>query len=362
MSHPKMHQHIGTQTVLLTLSVRLCIALALSACSTPQTPSTPSSSPSSSSSPFLPPPPAITPQPAHPGRLWLDFSLGDLWSINLATGAVISLSVPATVFPSQPALTPDGAHLAYLGAEKTSADTSSDRYAIYLDGAPLLPINGDLSYADPALSADGRQVWVTRIGVPTGASAQHTSGLAVQQVDVASPLTARLTITEAYQPTLSPSGDWLVYVRITQPLSGTKEIRVRQLSTGEDRRVVSDTQFYDVYAPRWLNNEQVIFAATDGTLAQDVSPTLPTLLGLIFPLHIATAHTWSGQVWRVQVSDGALKQLTQQPLQAPIVAPAPDGTQIAVLSGEGIWLMQSDGSQIHLISQDGGNGGIVWTD
>ena len=61
-------------------------------------------------------------------------------------------------------------------------------------------------------------------------------------------------------------------------------------------------------------------------------------------------------------ADGTgLTQLTRKQFQAPIVAPSPDGKHIALVSGDGVFVMDADGRNLVEVSRDGGNGGIVWT-
>ncbi len=48
-------------------------------------------------------PPVATAQPDLTGRLWIDNALGDIWLIDLASGAVAPAVRTGEVFPGQPA-------------------------------------------------------------------------------------------------------------------------------------------------------------------------------------------------------------------------------------------------------------------
>ena len=217
-------------------------------------------------------------------------------------------------------MTQDGKQLVLQGAKKTGEGVPSERFGLY--------INGKLAFVTDTLSA-------------------------------------RTLITNAVQPAPSPNGEWLAYVAIDthNPMSLTRSIRARNLKTSEDRVLIKPDQFFDVYGPRWLNDSQIIFSAADPSLAskRDSDGVPMRMLDALLGLQIAAAHNWSGAVWRVNLDGSGLIQLNQDKLQAPIAAPAPDGKHIAVLSYDGLFVMNSDGSHWTQISEDGGNGGLVWT-
>jgi hypothetical protein len=66
-------------------------------------------------------------------------------------------------------------------------------------------------------------------------------------------------------------------------------------------------------------------------------------------------------VWRVKADGAGLVKLVQRDFAAPTVAPSPDGAHIAVLTLDGVWVMNADGSDLRQISTAGGNGSITWS-
>ena len=299
--------------------------------------------------------------PQLAGRLWVDQALGDLWLIELASGKVSRVSTPNDIFPAQPSLTQDGAQLVLQGAKKTSEGTPNERFGLYVNGQLTLPVQGNFSYEDAMWSYDGQQIYFARVGIESNAPKPSDSFLVVQVADVGATLAPRTLITNAFQPAPSPTGEWLAYVSIdiSNPLSLTRSIRALNMKTNEDRVLVKPDQFQDVYGPRWLNNTQIIFSAADAAVANSHSNLgiLDALLGV----QVAAAHSWSGDVWQVNLDGTGLTQLSNEHLQAPIAAPAPDGKHIAALSYDGLFVMRADGTGWTQISEDGGNGGLVWT-
>ncbi len=313
-------------------------------------------------------PPQATPAPQLAGRLWVDQALGDFWRIELASGQVGRVNTPSDIFPAQPSLTQDGRQLVLQGAKKTGDGVPTQQFGLYINGKLALPALGNFSYEDAAWSADGTQIFFTRVGAESDSPKPTDSFLAIQVGDAKDMLSARTLITNAFQPAPSPNGEWLAYVFVdtSQPMSLTRSIRARNLQTNEDRIVIKPNQFEDVYGPRWLNDTQLIFSAADVSLLSGSSnKRVPMrMLDALLSVQVAAAHSWSGQVWRVNFDgiDGTnLVQLTQAKLQAPIAAPSPDGAHIAVLAYDGLFVMNADGTAWTQISEDGGNGGLAWT-
>jgi hypothetical protein len=317
-------------------------------------------------------PPQATPMPQLRGHLWVDRALGDVWRNELPTGRVSRVSIPTNIFPAQPNLSSDGKQLALLGAIKTDDGVPSQRFGIYINNNLVLPATNKFSYEDVIWSADGKQIFFTRVGAESAQPKPTDSFLAIQVADVSSLLTAGTLITNAFQPAPSPNGEWLAYLSLdtSNPLSLTRSIRLRNLKTNEDRIVIAPNQFFDVYGPRWLNNSQLIFSAAESPQATPRTNEHASeratirMLDALLGVRVAVAHSWAGNVWRVnidEISATSLIQLNKDKLQAPIAAPAPDGKHIAVLAYDGVFVMTADGANWTQISNDGGNGGLAWT-
>ena len=350
-----------------SLIMACTLALALAACDAGSTP-TPDSTPPIVTLPPVPTlgPPATTSMPKLSGRLWADQALGNIWVIDVASGAVSRADTGTNVYPTQPWSDTEAKTLVWAGSEKNSEGIASNQFSLYANGKTIMQAKDGLAYTDPALSADGKVLYFTRIGLGDEPVMTRTIPLAVQMIALdASSAKPSTIVTAAMLPAPSADNQWLTYVRITNALSATKSIRIRNLQTGEDTLAVAPDRFFDVYGPHWMpDGKSIIFSAALQPQAQSNPTERNALLGVIdavLPLQAANAHSWSGDVWRVNVDGTGLTQLTHAQLQAPIAAPAPDGKHIAIISNDGIYVMDADGRNFDQVSQDGGNGGIVWT-
>ncbi len=309
------------------------------------------------------PSPVVTPQPNLSGVLWVDQAFGEIWRIELPAGTPRKVLKTDTVFPAQPALPKSGAPLAFMAGEKIG-DGYTNRFGIYVDDKAVIGVHKQLSYQDPALSPDGAMLFATQIGVLADAGNKPTSGSNIVRVPVAGG-NAETVVPEAMQPDVSPDGAQLVYIAldVSQPPTVTRSVRVIDLATGATRVVLPDTRFYDVFGPRWLDDNTIIFAAIEQSpLSRSSAGDVVTrLLDIVLGEQHAHAHSWVGDVWSVRVDGSALRKLTPQPLQAPIPAASPDGARIVILSGEGLWMLPANGGALTKLSDFGGNGGVVWT-
>lgn len=311
------------------------------------------------------PVPVATGQPDLAGALWMDQAFGEIWRIDLPSGAVRKVLATDKVFPAQPALPPSGAPLAYMAGERLGAGFTN-RFGIAVDEAVVLSAGEALSFQDPALSPDGQTLFATQIGIPDDAAAKPTSGSSIVQLALSQTgAAANVLVIDAMQPAVSPNGRSLAYItlNVSQPPTVTRSIRVRDLASGAERVVVPDDRFYDVFGPRWLNDGRLVFAALEisPVSAQPAHNLALTLIDRVLGHASAHAHAWVGDVWAVDVDGANLSKLTTRQLQAPIPAPSPDGSQIALLAGEGVFIMPAAGGALRQISPSGGNGGLVWT-
>ncbi|MCX6018947.1 MAG: hypothetical protein NTZ50_10690, partial [Chloroflexi bacterium] len=295
------------------------------------------------------------------GLLWVDQAFGEFWRFDLKTGAAQRVAATGPDFPAQPALTRNCAVQARMSGARL-ADGFANRFGIVVGATPVLSVTDDTSYQDPALAPDGRTLFVTRVRSMSANATQPGSGADILQVPLTGVGEMRVVVTDAMQPIVSPNGARLAYIGldVSAPPTVTRQLRVRDLAGGAEFAVLPSERFYDIFGPRWLDDSRLIFAALEQSPLPARAPAPASLVDLLFGISIAHAHTWVGDVWIVDADGSGLHKLTPQPLQAPIPAPSPDGAWIALLAGEGVFVMNADGSGYRQISSAGGNGGIVW--
>jgi Tol biopolymer transport system component len=74
----------------------------------------------------------------------------------------------------------------------------------------------------------------------------------------------------------------------------------------------------------------------------------------------ARAHGLPMDVFVVGVDGANLRRLTQLGEDNPAPAWSPDGRQIAILAGGGVYRLNADGGDLTSIDQKGGHGAIDW--
>ncbi len=142
-----------------------------------------------------------------------------------------------------PALSPDGRRLAYI---EDDADGGSDLAIIDLVTKRRSPVSQGANLADAAWSPDGRIVVTTTYNL-------ETPGFLLWTVDrgTAQRL-AGLPTGEAYRPSYSPDGKWLVY---TLRQDGRNDLHALEIATGRDVTLTGDGRSWNgVFSPdgKWV--------------------------------------------------------------------------------------------------------------
>lgn len=177
----------------------------------------------------------------------------------------------------------------------------------------------------------------------------------------------REVVRDAKSPTLNQGSSLLAYLRI---LDGYKTaLEVANPDGSQARTLVEAEQFEEIYAPRFLpTTSQILFAALGGPTTDSAGfpstaqkpPISEMLLGLLEPPTTA-AHGPPYNFWIINADGSGLRRLNSFEADEPIVAFAPDASQIAFIDGNGIYLMNNDGNNVRRIDPVGEHGGgIDW--
>ena len=268
----------------------------------------------------------------------------DLW-IQDADGARLLLEAGPDRQLLQPAISPDGARVAYVVFQLTQGD---DTFV----GTDLAVSRLD----DPASellirhSRQAEYVWNPR-WTPDGESLIFThepgdGAIGVLRLDLATREVSRLR-DDARDADISPDGRRLVFVN--EPYGGDPHLVVRDLESGEETALDPDRAWQPrpYRVPRFTpDGEAVIFAA-----------------GQYLPQVSALAMTLNGpeDIWRVDLASRELTQLAAIGEDQPDFALSDDGRHVLILGAFGIYLVATTpGEPPYAIAPGEFHGSVDW--
>jgi Tol biopolymer transport system component len=162
----------------------------------------------------------------------------------------------------------------------------------------------------------------------------------------------------AFWPRLSSDSSKLVYVFV-EPDSGKNELFVANADGSDPRRVDLSGPFSQeiIDAPLFSPDGGSILFSVPGP-AQTYQPNwFEKLMGI----HAASAHSVPSDWWSVPLTGGVPTQLTNIQTINLFASISPDKNRIASVSGEGIFVMDLNGSNLtRLISDPEVHGTVSW--
>ncbi len=158
-------------------------------------------------------------------------------------------------------------------------------------------------------------------------------------------------VTNVLWPRVSPDSSRLVY--ISDPFANTNKLFIADADGKNAQEVeLSGPLIPDIKdAPLFLpDGHSILFSApTPGQVYQ------PTWLDKLMGVRVVQAHSVPSEWWTVSVSGGAPVQLTQIGATNLYADISPDNQYIASLSGDGIFVMNLDGSALTWLIPDAGS-------
>ena len=220
-----------------------------------------------------------------------------------------------------------------------------------------LPLKDDQDI-EPVWSPDGKYLYFVLVnnGVPPAEPNQHYPIYQIYRMAYPDGQ-PQLIMDRAYWPRLSADGSRLIYVS-ENPDDMTNKIFVANNDGSNPQQIVlsgpNATNIID--APIFLPDEKSILFSAPPAVQSRAIPWLDRLFGVIE----ASAHTIPSDWWSVPATGGAPTQLTHIQAASLYAAISPDNRTIASYSGDGMFVMNPDGTNLTMIlNNTGGNMGTV---
>jgi Tol biopolymer transport system component len=282
-----------------------------------------------------------------------------LESLDLASGAVTLLfAAPPPGWIYGASVSPDEKQvvLSYATPKAFAA-----LYILPMDGSSppqiLLPLPTSMDqYTEPAWSRDGKYIYYVHVNFSVQTGEQKLPAYEIERMAYPGGAPERL-LANAYWPRLSRDGNRMVYVS-QNPNDGSNQLFTASADGSNPKQVKlsGPAVFSIIDAPLFLaDGKTILFSAPAPTVAS-TEDWMDWLLGV----QPASAHNVISEWWMVAATGGTPTQLTH--IQAPGLygSISPDGQQLASFSGNGIFVMQPDGSRLSIIVKNvGGIAGTV---
>jgi hypothetical protein len=281
-------------------------------------------------------------------------------------------------YTDQPAVSPADGRIAFVAVSTPATSDANPRASNELTFA-LTVMDSDGSnqqviweYTEgqlvlPSWSVDGSALYVTTAEVLATPDAygrnQRLQGMRVP-LDGAAP---QLVVENAIGLAMAPDGSGLTYVRVPTT-EQYFSLMVAAPDGSAPQEILAGTEFQNLYSLRFsADGERLVFAAMGGPPTDEqgnplaLQPPSPLEQALrLFEPPTAAAHGDPWGVWTINRDGTALRLVLTLFHGLPTATFSPDGMQLAVMDSSGIYLLQSDGSQVQQIDYQGDSGGLVW--
>lgn len=220
-----------------------------------------------------------------------------------------------------------------------------------------LPLKNDQD-VEPVWSPDGKYLYFVLVnnGVPPADPNQHYPIYQIFRMAYPDGQ-PQLVLDKAYWPRLSADGSKLIYVS-ENPDDMTNKLFVANNDGSNPQQIMltGPNASNIIDAPIFLPDGKTILFSAPPPVQSRTIPWLDRLFGVIE----ASAHNTPSDWWSVPVNGGAPTQLTHIEAASLYAAISPDNRSIASFSGDGVFVMNPDGTNLTMIlNNTGGNAGTV---
>jgi Tol biopolymer transport system component len=294
---------------------------------------------------------------------------GPLLSMNildLVTGGITPIfQGPDVSWIYYVTISPDGKNLmmSYSAPPQDHNPINQDLYIMPLDGSqpPQLFIEPPTQY-DQYLQAewspDGNYIYYVHNNYQNQPIGQHYPIYEIYRLAYPTGQPEKVA-DQAFWPRLSPDGSRLVYISM-DPTTGKNKIFLANADGSNAQEVglsgvwTPDIIDAPIFSP---DGQSIIFSA--------LSPpqtSAPSWIEKLFGILVAEAHSIPSDWWSVPLAGGTATRLTSIRATGLFASVSPDKRYIASYSGNGLFVMNPDGTNLTLLIPDMGGipGTVTW--
>jgi Tol biopolymer transport system component len=259
-------------------------------------------------------------------------------------------------------ISPDARQLvmSYTPATQTGSASNRALYIMPLDATmppqPLFPVpTSDDHYVQAEWSPDGKYIYYAHYNENDKPDAQLNPAYDIFRISYPNGAPEKIA-DRAFWPRLSSDSARLVYVSL-DPVTGSNELGIAN-ADGSNAQVISGSSIPDLIdAPIFSPDGQSVLFSAPGP----VQSYQPNWFDKLMGVQIVKAHNVPSDWWRVPISGGAPTRLTQIQTINLFASISSDKKHLASLSGEGIFVMGLDGSNLtRLLFDPGVSGTVSW--
>lgn len=293
-----------------------------------------------------------------------DIITSSVQMLNLATGGITTIFSLPSAWIYYATISPDAKSLVMSYAPPIQSNSSPPRilYIMPLDGtAPPQPLftppTADDRYTQAEWSPDGKHIYFVQYNVNGPTLMGPAPVYAIFRMTYPNGQPEKI-VEHAFWPRLSPDSTRIVYA--SQDLNSDRnELFLANADGSAPQRVA----FSGPWKPKIIDapifspdGQSILFSVP--TPAQAYQPNwFEKLMGV----EVARAHNVPSDWWSVPVTEGVPTQLTNIQTINLFASISPDEQHLASVSGEGLFVMELDGSNLtQLIFDPGVYGTVSW--
>ena len=293
-----------------------------------------------------------------------DIVTGTVQMLDLVTGDIATiLSIPrAWVYYASVSPDAQSIVMSYAPAAQPNSSPTRILYVMPLDASippqPLFtPPTADDRYTQVEWSPDGKYVYFVHYGVEFQSSGQLDPDYDIQRMGYPDGQIEKIA-ENAFWPRLSSDSSRIAYIFV-DPDSRETRLFVANADGSSALQVPlsgpASQEILDspIFSP---DGQSILFSVPSPGQSYQ-----PNWFEKLAGLQVAKAHNVPSDWWSVPVTGGTPTQLTQLQTINLFAAISPDQKHIASLSGDGIFVMDLDGSNLtQLVSDPGVHGTVSW--